>query len=83
MNRPAFSWTLSRIEVDPVTRDVAMAASQLLSSAGLHGHKYAIDSMLCATALNRTGLVTILTSDPEDIGRLAADAGRRVQVVPL
>ncbi|WP_194817323.1 PIN domain-containing protein [Nocardia sp. XZ_19_385] len=83
MNRSAFAWTLSRIEVEPVTRAVAMTASDLLAGAGLHGHKYAIDSMLCATALDRPGLVTILTSDTDDIDRLIAKAGRRVQVMRL
>lgn len=40
-------------------------------TAGLHGHKYAIDAMLCATALAaQPGRVTILTSDVEDISVL-------------
>ncbi|MEV6273966.1 PIN domain-containing protein [Nocardia sp. NPDC051832] len=83
MNRASFLWTLSRVEVEPVTREVALNASDLLAGAGLHGHKYAIDSMLCATALGRPGLVTILTSDTEDIARLVDGAGRRVQVIAL
>jgi hypothetical protein len=48
----------------------------LLRAAGLHGHKYAIDAMLCATALQHPGRVTILTSDVEDIGLLTAEHPR-------
>jgi hypothetical protein len=70
INRPAFEWTISRIVVEPVTRDVARLAADLLSGAGLRGHKYAIDAMLCATALTSPGPVTVLTSDPEDLQAL-------------
>jgi hypothetical protein len=48
----------------------------VLRTAGLHGHKYAIDAMLCATALAQPGRVTILTSDGEDIGMLTASHSR-------
>ncbi|BDH08770.1 hypothetical protein HEK131_59970 [Streptomyces seoulensis] len=48
------------------------------SEAGLHGHKYAIDAMLCATALQHPGRVTILTSDVEDIGLLTAEHPRLI-----
>ncbi|MEU5595684.1 PIN domain-containing protein [Streptomyces sp. NPDC020298] len=72
INEAALKWTLSRIRVEPVTQGLAQAAATLLRSAGLHGHKYAIDAMLCATALQHPGRVTILTSDVEDIGLLTA-----------
>ncbi|MER6129403.1 PIN domain-containing protein [Streptomyces sp. NPDC001795] len=72
INDAALKWTLSRLRVEPVTQGVAQAAAALLRAAGLHGHKYAIDAMLCATALQHPGRVTILTSDVEDIGLLAA-----------
>nr|BFD83677.1 hypothetical protein StreXyl84_30780 [Streptomyces sp. Xyl84] len=55
-----------------MTRTVAQSAAALLRAAGLHGHTYAIDAMLCATALQHPGRVTILTSDVEDTGLLAA-----------
>jgi hypothetical protein len=50
-----------------VTESCARRAAALLSGAGMHGHKYAIDAMLCATALAAPGPVTVLTSDPEDL----------------
>ena len=76
VNDAALKWTLSRLRVEPVTQGVAQAAAALLRAAGLHGHKYAIDAMLCATALQHPGRVTILTSDVEDIGLLAAGHSR-------
>lgn len=80
INRPALQWILSRLVVEPVTEDVAGQAAELLASAGLHGHKYAIDAMLGATALASPGPVTVLTSDPED---LMALCGRGVTVVKV
>ncbi|MBO1334065.1 DNA-binding protein [Streptomyces sp. VRA16 Mangrove soil] len=80
INRPALEWTLSRLIVEPVTEPIARRAAGLLADAGLHGHKYAIDAMLSATALAAPGPVTILTSDPED---LAALCGARVTVIKV
>lgn len=68
----ALKWTLSRLRVEPVTQAIAQSSATLLRTAGLHGHKYAIDAMLCATALGQPGRVTILTSDVEDIAMLTA-----------
>ncbi|MFF4215582.1 PIN domain-containing protein [Streptomyces nondiastaticus] len=72
INDAALKWTLSRLRVEPVTQAVAQSAATLLRTAGLHGHKYAIDAMLCATALAQPGRITILTSDVEDIAMLTA-----------
>ncbi|GGW18001.1 type II toxin-antitoxin system VapC family toxin [Streptomyces capoamus] len=72
INEAALKWTLSRLKVEPVTQAVAQSAAGLLRAAELHGHKYAIDAMLCATALQHPGRVTILTSDVEDIRLLTA-----------
>jgi predicted nucleic acid-binding protein len=80
INRPALEWTLSRIVVEPVTEPIARHAATLLADAGLHGHKYAIDGMLCATALAAPGPVTALTSDPEDLTTLC---GGRVTVIKV
>ncbi|MDH2387380.1 DNA-binding protein [Streptomyces sp. HNM0663] len=80
INRPALDWTLSRLIVEPVTEPIARHAAALLTDAGLHGHKYAIDAMLSATALAAPGPVTILTSDPED---LAALFGSRATVIKI
>lgn len=70
ISRPALRWTLSRLVVEPVTEPIARHATALLADAGLHGHKYAIDAMLGATALAAPGPVTVLTSDPEDLTAL-------------
>ncbi|MFI6506416.1 type II toxin-antitoxin system VapC family toxin [Streptosporangium sp. NPDC050855] len=80
INRPALEWSLSRLVVEPVTEPIARHAAALLSGAGLHGHTYAIDAMLSATALAAPGPVTVLTSDPED---LAALCGGRVTVIKV
>ncbi|WP_329337237.1 PIN domain-containing protein [Streptomyces sp. NBC_01352] len=80
INRPALEWTLSRLVVEPVTEPVARHAAALLDSAGLHGHKYAIDAMLSATALAAHAPVTVLTADPED---LTAMCGGRVTVIKV
>ncbi|WP_172386660.1 PIN domain-containing protein [Streptomyces sp. MNP-20] len=76
INDAALKWTLSRLRVEPVTQAIAQSAATLLRTAELHGHKYAIDAMLCATALTQPGRVTILTSDVEDIAILTANHPR-------
>ncbi|MBW8705571.1 hypothetical protein MBT84_38795 [Streptomyces sp. MBT84] len=78
INDVALKWTLSRLRVEPVTQAVAQSAAVLLRGAGLHGHKYAIDAMLCATALAQPGRVTILTSDVEDVEMLTVEHARVV-----
>ncbi|WP_406725511.1 PIN domain-containing protein [Streptomyces sp. GD-15H] len=80
INRPALEWTLSRLVVEPVTEPIARHAAVLLADAGLHGHKYAIDAMLSATALTAPGPVSVLTSDPED---LTALCGGQVTVIKV
>ncbi|MET9512163.1 PIN domain-containing protein [Streptomyces flavidovirens] len=80
INRPALEWTLSRLVVEPVTESIARHAAALLADASLHGHKYAIDAILSATALAAPGPVAVLTSDPED---LAALCGGRVTVIKV
>ena len=80
INRPAFDWVISRLSVEPVTADIARQAGVLLDQVGRHGHKYAIDAMLAATALSVPGPTTVLTSDPEDIAMLC---GSRVTVVKV
>ncbi len=80
IKRPALEWTLSRLIVEPVTEDIARHAAALLSDAGLHGHKHAIDAMLCSTALAAHGPVVALTSDPDD---LTALCGERITVIKV
>lgn len=80
IRRPALDWTLSRIVVEPISENVARHAAALLCEAGRHGHEYAIDAILSATALAAPRPVTILTSDPDDI---AALCGRHVTVIKI
>jgi hypothetical protein len=76
-------WVLSQIDVHPITREIAMTASALLRSHSMSGHKYAIDATLAAVALDAAtrGLVTVLTSDPDDLTRLCE--GSAVQIVKI
>lgn len=80
INRPALEWTLSRLVVEPVTDPLARHAATLLADTGLHGHKYAIDAILSATAVAATGPTTVLTSDPEDLTTLC---GTRATVIKI
>ncbi|GAA0377472.1 hypothetical protein Acor_43320 [Acrocarpospora corrugata] len=80
LNRARFDWTLSRLNVEPVTRDIARRASELLASARLHGHKYAIDALVCATGLALPRPVTVLTSDPDDITMISGAQLRAIKV---
>ncbi|MFF1409844.1 PIN domain-containing protein [Streptomyces sp. NPDC058289] len=73
VRKAAWTRTLSKIAVEPVTREIAGEAIELLETAGLHGHKYAIDAALAAVALRQPGSVTIFTSDEDDMGLLCGD----------
>jgi predicted nucleic acid-binding protein len=70
---PAWQWALSLVRVEPVTEEIAHAATGLLKEAGLHGHRYAIDAALAAVALRQPGSVTVFTSDEDDMRRLCGD----------
>ncbi|GAA0416847.1 hypothetical protein Aca07nite_08380 [Actinoplanes capillaceus] len=74
------SWLLSRIRVEAVTKESARRSAGLLKAAGLHGHKYAIDSMVAEVALRLSGPVAVLTSDVVDMAKLC---GRRVRIIGL
>lgn len=71
---------MSRIVVEPVTRDVAQQAIVLLRNTGLHGHKYAIDAALAVIAGRLDGDVVLYTSDEDDMTKLC---GERVRAVAL
>ena len=79
VDQARFDWAVSLVTVVPVSEDVAREASRLLAAAGRHGHRYAIDAMVAATALAASGPRIVLTSDPEDLGALC---GTKVRVVP-
>ncbi|MEV0096014.1 PIN domain-containing protein [Streptomyces sp. NPDC050738] len=72
-----FRWNVSRLEVLPVTEAITWKAIDLLRDAGLHGHKYAIDAVVAATALSHPGPRVILTSDADDMRKLC---GRHAQI---
>ncbi len=76
----AFDRALSRLMVKPVTEEIARAASRLLANESLHGHKYAIDAMVAATAHLEPGDVTVVTSDVEDLTKLCLP---RIAVEPV
>ncbi|MFH9134625.1 PIN domain-containing protein [Streptomyces sp. NPDC017524] len=82
-NMPRLNWALSRVKVEPVTEQAAKAAAELLKSAGLHGHKYAIDAIdatVAEVALRQTKPVALLTSDSDDMTKLC---GNQVRIIPL
>ncbi|MFJ3903193.1 hypothetical protein [Streptomyces sp. NPDC090025] len=66
----AWQWFVSRIVVEPVTDEVAHSAIALLKDVGLHGHKYAIDAALAVIAARQRGVVTVFTSDVDDLTKL-------------
>lgn len=74
------NWAVSRLNVEPVTEEIGRTAMALLVDAGLHGHKYAIDSVIAATALHSPKPAVVVTSDPEDLAMLC---GNRVRVVKV
>ncbi|MEU1787752.1 PIN domain-containing protein [Streptomyces sparsogenes] len=80
VNLPRLNWALSRVKVEPVTEQAAKAAAELLKSAGLHGHKYAIDATVAEAALRQPRPVAVLTSDTDDMARLCGD---RVRLIAL
>ncbi|MTD54226.1 PIN domain-containing protein [Amycolatopsis pithecellobii] len=73
-------WYLSRLKIEPVTDEISFRAIDLLRDAGLHGHKYAIDAVVAATALSAAKPAVVLTSDADDMHKLC---GKRVRIVEL
>ncbi len=66
---------LSRITVVPVTAQIARRGGELLGATGLSGHRCAIDAVVAATALGLERPVVLLTSDPDDMGKLVEEPG--------
>ncbi|MFE2036738.1 type II toxin-antitoxin system VapC family toxin [Streptomyces scopuliridis] len=75
-----FDYAVSRVNIIPPTEAVARRASELLAAAGLHGHKYALDVIVAATALASPAPVTVLTSDPEDLHMLCGPGIRVIKI---
>lgn len=82
VHQARFDWAVSGMKVVPVSEQIARQASKLLAATMLHGHKYAIDAIVCATALAEQGQITILTSDVEDIETLT-EGHRRIKTVKV
>ncbi|CDR10346.1 MULTISPECIES: DNA-binding protein [Streptomyces] len=80
IDKARLSWVLSGLRVLPVGEEEAKAASALLMGAALHGHKYAIDAAVAATALKQRHPVVMLTSDVDDMTKLCGDRVRLVAV---
>jgi predicted nucleic acid-binding protein len=78
--QPRWDFVLSRVNVLDVTRPIADHAVQLLRTAGLHGHKYAIDAVVAATAMAQPGPTALVTSDIDDLSRLC---DRRVLLIEV
>jgi hypothetical protein len=70
IDRRRLSWLRSALDVIPVSEEIGRSAEALLTATGLHGHKYAIDAVVAATALSRPGPRVILTSDVDDMTKL-------------
>ncbi|GAA0408371.1 DNA-binding protein [Streptomyces luteireticuli] len=79
-NKARLAWVLSGLRVIAVGDEEAKAASALLMAAGLHGHKYAIDAAVAATAMAQQRPVVMLTSDVDDMTKLC---GGRVRLVAV
>ncbi|WP_405817907.1 PIN domain-containing protein [Streptomyces sp. NBC_01390] len=75
-----FDHAVSRVNIVPPTEAIARHASRLLAAAGLHGHKYALDAIVAATALASPAPVTVLTSDPEDLLMLCGTSAHVIKV---
>ncbi|MEU9063254.1 hypothetical protein AB0D13_31415 [Streptomyces sp. NPDC048430] len=79
-----WDWALSRIDVEHTDDQVISLARDMLKTAGLHGHKYAIDAVLAAVAARtaeRGFEVTVFTSDVDDMGKFLAERRIRVERV--
>ena len=79
-DKPGLARVLSGARIVPVGDDEAKAASALLTSAGLHGHKCAIDAAVAEMARRQRRPVVMLTSDIDDMSKLCGDTVRLVAV---
>lgn len=69
-------FVLSRLHVEPVSRELTLLAAELLHRAGMSGHEHAIDAVVAATALQQVRPTLLYTSDPDDLSALCAEPGR-------
>lgn len=69
-------FVLSRLDIEPAGRELALLASELLSRTGMSGHANAIDAVVAATALKSMRPTVLYTSDPQDMTALCAEPDR-------
>jgi predicted nucleic acid-binding protein len=78
---------LTRVATIPVSAALGRAAGELLGRTGMSGHRCAVDAIVAATALTMPRPVAVLTSDPDDLGRLVEEPDcpkeRRVAVLKV
>lgn len=79
-NQARFDYAVSRVNIIPPTEATARHASKLIAASGLHGHKYALDAIVAATAMMSPSPVTVLTSDPEDLLMLCGPGVRVIKI---
>ncbi|WP_329231669.1 hypothetical protein OG488_21960 [Streptomyces sp. NBC_01460] len=70
IRRGEWNRVMSRIAVEPVTKDIADEAIGLLSETGLHGHEDAVDAAPAVIAGRQRGRVAVFTSDEDDMRKL-------------
>ncbi|MFE0698996.1 type II toxin-antitoxin system VapC family toxin [Streptomyces sp. NPDC058872] len=80
VNQTRFAYAVSRVNIVPPNEAIARHASKLLAAVGLHGHTYALDAIVAATALTSPAPATVLTSDPEDLLMLCGPGVRIIEV---
>lgn len=80
MQQARFDYALSRVNIVPPSEAIARHASKILAQAGLHGHKYALDAIVAATALAAPPPITVLTSDPDDLLMLCGSGARVIKI---
>jgi predicted nucleic acid-binding protein len=69
-------FVLSRLHIEPVTRELTLLAAELLLRTGMSGHRNAIDAVVAAAALEQARPTLLYTSDPDDLAALCAEPDR-------
>lgn len=69
-------FVLSRLHIEPVTRELTLLAAELLHRNGMRGHQHALDSVVSATALQQPRPTIVYTSDPGDLTALCSEPDR-------
>lgn len=67
---------LNRINVIPIDKRLGQGAGELLGRVGLSGHRHALDALLAVVALEQERPIVVLTSVPDDLGRLTEEPDR-------